>query len=57
MDNSKTPDGNNLLYRKVDQTLYRIVVKQSENAKNSAEDILIRLMADDLTDQGEDTDG
>ena len=37
----------NLLYRKIDKTLYEISVKQSENAKESFEDILLRLIVSD----------
>lgn len=47
-----------LLYRKIDKTLYEISVKQSENAKESFEDILLRLIVSDAdSDQEEKIDG
>lgn len=35
------------LHRKIDRTLYEINVRQSADAKDSAEDILVRLIASD----------
>lgn len=35
------------LYRKIDKTMYQIKVRESGNAKDSAEDILVRLIATD----------
>ena len=58
MDQNKTVKDENCLYRKVDNTLYEISVKQSEEAKESVEDILLRLIADDPSlNTEEDTDG
>ena len=37
----------NCLYRRIHNTLYEISVKRSEDAKDSIEDILIRLIAAD----------
>ena len=45
------------LYHRIYNTLYEISVKQSENAKDSIEDILIRLIAADQNDCKEDADG
>ena len=39
--------GNNVLFREVDRTMYEIMVKQSDNASESVEDILVRLIAED----------
>lgn len=36
-----------VLYRKIDKTVYEINVMQSDNAKESAEDILVRLIANE----------
>lgn len=36
-----------VLYRKIDKTVYEINVIQSDNAKESAEDILVRLIANE----------
>ena len=36
-----------VLYRKIDKTMYEISVKQAENATESAEDILVRMIATD----------
>lgn len=48
----------NVLYRKVDKTLYEIHVKQAENANETAEDILLRLIMEDSTSCGkEESDG
>ena len=42
----------NILLRKVDKTLYVINVNLSEDAKQSAEDILVKLIADSTKDKG-----
>lgn len=39
--------GNNVLFREVDRTMYEIMVKQSDNASESVEGILVRLIAED----------
>lgn len=39
--------GNNILFREIDRTMYEIMVKQSDNASESVEDILVKLMAED----------
>lgn len=58
MTTTATTQKENLLYRKVDNTMYEISVKQSDNAKESAEDILVRLItADSSIDMKEDTNG
>lgn len=58
MTTTVTTQKENLLYRKVDNTMYEISVKQSDNAKESAEDILVRLItADSSIDMKEDTNG
>lgn len=36
-----------ILYRKIDKTMYEINVRQSGDAKDSVEDILVRLIATD----------
>ena len=36
-----------VLYRKIDKTVYEINVMQSDNANESAEDILVRLIANE----------
>ena len=41
-----------VLYRKIDKTVYEINVMQSDNAKESAEDILVRLIANDIVNIG-----
>lgn len=52
-DNKET-----VLYHKIDKTLYEISVKQAEDAQESAEDILLRIIVDDLiSDTKEDSDG
>ena len=38
---------NNILFHEVDRTKYEIIVKQSDKASDSAEDILVRLIAED----------
>ena len=45
------------LYHRIHNPLYEISVKQSENAKERIEDILIRLIATDHNDYTEDADG
>lgn len=47
-----------VLYRKIDKTVYEINVMQSDNAKESAEDILVRLieMRNQLIAEGRYTD-
>ena len=58
MEVNEAKQKENLLYRKVDNTMYEISVKQSDNAKESAEDILVRLIAaDSNNDMKEDTNG
>ncbi len=37
-----------LLYREIDRTIYEIIVKQSENAKETAEDIILRMIAEEM---------
>ncbi len=37
------------LYLKVDKTLYQINVKHSDNAKQSLDDVILRLIANDLS--------
>lgn len=49
---------NNILFHEVDRTLYEIMISQSDNASESAEDILARLIANDpVTRKGEYADG
>lgn len=43
-----------VLYKKIDKTMYKINVRQSENAKDSAEDILVRLIARESINSLED---
>ena len=38
---------NNILFHEVDRTKYEIMVKQSDTASESVEDILIKLIAED----------
>lgn len=47
----------NCLYHRIHNTLYEISVRQSENAKDSIEDILIRLIAADQNEYEEDSNG
>lgn len=48
----------NALFCKVDNTIYEILVKQADNAEESLEDILVRLIAEDLiTGKGEYANG
>lgn len=47
----------NCLYRKIGTTLYEIIVRQSDNAKETAEDILARLIATDQKESEDSTDG
>ena len=47
----------NCLYRRIHNTLYEISVKRSEDAKDSIEDILIRLIAADQNNCKEDRYG
>jgi hypothetical protein len=54
MEKDKNRDGGNRLSRKVDSTLYRISVMLSENAEESAEEILARMIADELSSEKED---
>ena len=47
-----------VLYRKIYKTVYEINVMQSDNAKESAEDILVRLIANEsMRDVKEEEDG
>ena len=47
-----------VLYRKIDKTVYEINVMQSDNAKESAEDILVRLIANEsMRNVKEEEDG
>ena len=47
-----------VLYRKIDKTVYEINVMQSDNANESAEDILVRLIANEsMRDVKEEEDG
>ena len=47
-----------VLYRKIDKTVYEINVMQSDNAKESAEDILVRLIANEsMRNAKEEEDG
>lgn len=57
MTTTATTQKENLLYRKVDNTMYEISVKQSDNAKESAEDILVRLITADSSIDKEETNG
>lgn len=45
-ENNKN-QSNNILFHEVDRTIYEIMVKQSDNASEPVEDILLRLIADD----------
>lgn len=45
------------LYRKVDKTTYEINVKQSGSARDSVEDILVRLIATDSMSLKENDNG
>lgn len=45
------------LYRKIDKTMYQIKVRESSDAKASAEDILVRLIAADSMHLKENNDG
>ena len=47
----------NCLYRKIGHTLYEIIVRQSDNAEESAEDKLARLIATDLEESEDSKDG
>ena len=47
MTENNKHQGNNILFREVDRTMYEIMVKQSDNARESVEDILVRLIAED----------
>jgi len=47
MTENNKHQGNNILFREVDRTMYEIMVKQSDNANESVEDILVRLIAED----------
>lgn len=48
----------NTLFHKVDNTIYEILVKQADNAEESLEDILVRLIAEDpITGKGEYANG
>ena len=38
---------NNILFHEVDRTKYEIMVKQSDTANESVEDILVRLITED----------
>ena len=58
MDKERIKQSENCLYRKIDNTLYEIRVKQSEEARESVEDILLRLIATDPSiNMTEDTNG
>ena len=47
-----------VLYRKIDKTVYEINVMQSDNANESEEDILVRLIANEsMRDVKEEEDG
>ena len=47
-----------VLYRKIDKTVYEINVMQSDNANESAEDILVSLNANEsMRDVKEEEDG
>ena len=47
----------NILHCTIDKTLYEISVIMSENARESAEDILVRLIAADTDYEMEDANG
>lgn len=47
----------NILHCTIDKTLYEISVIMSENARESAEDILVRLIAADTDYEKEDANG
>ena len=58
MERERIEQSENCLYRKIDNTLYEISIKQSEEASESLEDILLRLIsADPSINVTEDTDG
>ena len=58
MDKERIEQSENCLYRKIDNTLYEISVKQSEEASESVQDILLRLIAADASiSMTEDTNG
>ena len=47
-----------VLYRKIDKTVYEINVMQSDNANESAEDILVRMIANEsMRNVKEEDDG
>ncbi len=57
---TKTGETNikNTLFHKVDNTIYEILVKQADNAEESLEDILVRLIAEEpITGKGEYANG
>ena len=43
-----------LLFLEVDRTTYEISVKLSEDAKMSAEELIVKMIAADITDRGEE---
>ena len=45
------------LYRKIGRTTYEINVRQSGNARDSVEDILVRLIATDTLNTKENDNG
>ena len=47
MAENKKHRSNNILFHEVDRTKYEIIVKQSDTASGSVEDILIRLIAEE----------
>lgn len=51
------PIKENTLYRKIDKTMYEINVKQSGDARDSVEDILVRLIATDSMSLKENDNG
>ena len=57
MAESKTVKDENILYCTIDKTLYEVSVIMSENARESAEDILVRLIAADADHKKENANG
>ena len=51
------PIKENTLYRKIDKTMYEINVRQSGDARDSLEEILVRLIATDSRNLKENDNG
>lgn len=55
MINEETPIKEKSVFQKVGNTMYEIIIKESDNAKESAEDVLARFVSAEM--ETEETNG